>query len=68
MPAVHTRIRGVYSNTAPTDAYRGAGRPEALFVLERLLENGAREMGIDVCELRSRNFIQAGAVPVHDAD
>ena len=63
LPAIYTRIRGVYTNTAPTDAYRGAGRPEALFILERLLENGAREMGIDVCELRTRNFIQPEQFP-----
>ena len=46
-PALDLRVRCVYTNTVPIDAYRGSGRPEATFVNERLLENGAREMGID---------------------
>ncbi len=63
LPAVYGRVLGVYTHTVPTDAYRGAGRPEALYVLERLLENGAREMGIDICELRDRNLIQPDQYP-----
>jgi carbon-monoxide dehydrogenase large subunit len=62
-PHVYCRVKGVYTHTVPTEAYRGAGRPEAIYVLERLVENGAREMGIDVCEIRSRNFIQASEFP-----
>ena len=62
-PAVHLRVRGAYSNTVPVDAYRGSGRPEATWVNERLLENGAREMGLDVVEIRRRNLIQADQFP-----
>lgn len=56
-PVIYCRVRGVHTNTSPVHAYRGAGRPEAIFVLERLLENGAREMGIDVAEIRARNLL-----------
>jgi len=62
-PNVHLRVRGVYTNTVPVDAYRGSGRPEATFVNERLFENGARELGIDVVEMRRRNLIPAEAFP-----
>src|SRR6201999_1076191 len=48
----------VYTNTVPVDAYRGAGRPEASFVVERLVEVGARELGIDPAELRRKNFVR----------
>ncbi|MEO7241903.1 MAG: xanthine dehydrogenase family protein molybdopterin-binding subunit [Variovorax sp.] len=56
-PKVFLRVRGVYTNTIPVDAYRGSGRPEATWVNERLVENGARELGINVVELRKRNLI-----------
>lgn len=62
-PAVHLRVRGAYSNTVSVDAYRGSGRPEATWVNERLLENGAREMGMDVVEVRKRNLIRADQFP-----
>ncbi len=62
-PNLHLRVRGAYSNTVPVDAYRGSGRPEATFVNERLVENGARELGIDVVEIRRRNLIPAEAFP-----
>ena len=62
-PAIHARVRGVYTNTAPVDAYRGAGRPEATYVVERLVEAGARELGIDVREIRSRNFLRPADFP-----
>ncbi len=62
-PNLHLRVRGAYTNTVPIDAYRGSGRPEATFVNERLLENGARELGIDVAEIRRRNLIPADAFP-----
>jgi carbon-monoxide dehydrogenase large subunit len=62
-PAVHLRVRGAYSNTVSVDAYRGSGRPEATWVNERLLENGAREMGMDVVEIRRRNLIRADQFP-----
>jgi carbon-monoxide dehydrogenase large subunit len=53
----------VFSNTVPTDAYRGAGRPEACYVLERLVDKAARELGIDRAELRRRNLIPREAMP-----
>ena len=56
-PNLHLRVRGVYTNTVPIDAYRGSGRPEATWNNERLLERGARELGIDVVEMRRRNLI-----------
>jgi carbon-monoxide dehydrogenase large subunit len=59
IPAIYCEVDGVYTNTAPVDAYRGAGRPEAAFVIERLVEVAAREMGQDPAEFRMRNFIRA---------
>ena len=47
IPAIYCEVDAVYTNTVPVDAYRGAGRPEATFVVERLVEVGARELGID---------------------
>ncbi len=58
VPAIYCEVDGVYTNTTPVDAYRGAGRPEATFVIERLVEVAAREMGIDPAEFRMRNFIR----------
>jgi aerobic carbon-monoxide dehydrogenase large subunit len=57
IPAIYCEVDAVYTNTVPVDAYRGAGRPEATFVVERLVEVGARELRIDPAELRRRNFI-----------
>ena len=57
IPAIHANVRAVYTNTAPVDAYRGAGRPEACYLLERTMETAARELGVDPAELRRRNFI-----------
>jgi aerobic carbon-monoxide dehydrogenase large subunit len=57
IPAIHCEVDAVYTNTAPVDAYRGAGRPEATFVVERLVEVAAREMGITPVALRKKNFI-----------
>ncbi len=62
-PAIHVAVDGVYTNTAPVDAYRGAGRPEATFVIERIVETAARELGVDPAVLRRRNFIQPGQFP-----
>src|SRR6185437_8863984 len=53
---LHARVRGVYTHTVPVDAYRGAGRPEAAYVLERLVDVCAREIGLDPAEIRARNF------------
>jgi len=62
-PNLHLRVRGVYTNTVPIDAYRGSGRPEATWNNERLLEHGARELGIDVIEMRRRNLISRDDFP-----
>jgi len=58
IPACHVRVRGVFTNTVPVDAYRGAGRPEAAYVIERLVDVAAREIGVAPDELRGRNFIR----------
>jgi aerobic carbon-monoxide dehydrogenase large subunit len=58
IPQIYCEVDAVYTNTAPVDAYRGAGRPEAAFVVERLVEVAAREMGLDPADLRKRNFIK----------
>jgi carbon-monoxide dehydrogenase large subunit len=57
IPAIYCEVDAVYTNTVPVDAYRGAGRPEATFVVERLVEVGAREMGVDPSDLRRKNFV-----------
>jgi len=57
IPAIHAEVDAVYTNTAPVDAYRGAGRPEATYVVERLVEEAARQLKMDPAELRRRNFI-----------
>src|SRR5579872_6776686 len=57
-PQIYCKVQAVFTNTAPVDAYRGAGRPEATYLLERLVERAAREMKIDPAELRRRNFIR----------
>ncbi len=59
IPAIYVEVDGVYTTTAPVDAYRGAGRPEATFLLERIVEKAARELNIDPAELRKRNFIDS---------
>ena len=56
---IHCNVRAFYSNTVPVDAYRGAGRPEATYLVERMIETAAREMGMQPAELRRRNFIQS---------
>jgi carbon-monoxide dehydrogenase large subunit len=58
-PLIHCEVTSVFTNTAPVDAYRGAGRPEATYVVERLVETAAREMKIDPAEIRRRNFIRS---------
>ncbi len=57
IPNIYCEVDAVYTNTVPVDAYRGAGRPEATFVVERLMEVSARELGVDPAELRKKNFI-----------
>jgi carbon-monoxide dehydrogenase large subunit len=58
IPAIYANVIARYTNTVPVDAYRGAGRPEAGYVVERLVEQAARELAIDSAELRRRNFIR----------
>ncbi len=57
-PAIYCEVTAVFTNTTPVDAYRGAGRPEATYVVERLVETAAREMKIDPAEIRRKNFIR----------
>ncbi|HVW58246.1 MAG TPA: xanthine dehydrogenase family protein molybdopterin-binding subunit [Rhizobiaceae bacterium] len=57
IPAIHANVRAVYTNTSPVDAYRGAGRPEATYVVERMMETAARELGVSPAELRRKNFV-----------
>jgi len=54
---IHANVRAVYTNTTPVDAYRGAGRPEASFLVERMMETAARELGVSPAELRRQNFV-----------
>ena len=62
-PAIYVEVRALFTNTAPVDAYRGAGRPEATYVVERLVETAARELSMDRAEIRRRNFIQPEDFP-----
>ena len=59
IPAIYAEVIGVYTNTTPVDAYRGAGRPEASYLLERMMETAARQLKVDPTELRKKNFINA---------
>ena len=63
IPVIHARCRGIYTNTVPVDAYRGAGRPEAAYVLERLVDNCARAIGMPPEELRALNFVKSSQMP-----
>jgi carbon-monoxide dehydrogenase large subunit len=58
-PAIYCEVQAVFTNTTPVDAYRGAGRPEATYLIERTVEQAARELKIDPAELRRRNFIRS---------
>ncbi|WP_300299238.1 xanthine dehydrogenase family protein molybdopterin-binding subunit [Ferrovibrio sp.] len=60
---VYSRVEGVFTNTVPVDAYRGAGRPESNYIMERLIDVAARELGIDRAELRRKNYIPPTAFP-----
>ncbi len=62
-PNIFVEVQGVYTNTSPVDAYRGAGRPEATYVVERVVENAAREVGMDPAMLRRLNMIQPRDFP-----
>jgi carbon-monoxide dehydrogenase large subunit len=63
IPNIHASVRGVFTNTAPTDAYRGAGRPEASYLVERLMTAAARELGEDPAEFRRRHFVSPDSFP-----
>ena len=62
-PAIHHETTGVFTHTTPTGPYRGAGRPEATYAIERVIDVAARELGIDPIELRRRNLIPPSAMP-----
>jgi carbon-monoxide dehydrogenase large subunit len=62
-PAIYVEVKAVFTNTVPVDAYRGAGRPEAVFLIERLVDTAARELGIDRVEIRRKNFIRPDQFP-----
>jgi len=62
-PAIYAEVKAVFTNTVPVDAYRGAGRPEASYLLERLVDKAARVTGIGPIEIRRRNFIDPGSFP-----
>ena len=63
IPAIHNLVHGVVTNTTPVDAYRGAGRPEAAYIMERLLEAAAREMGLGVDDIRRKNLLRPDELP-----
>ncbi|MEH6497595.1 MAG: xanthine dehydrogenase family protein molybdopterin-binding subunit, partial [Pseudomonas marincola] len=63
MPCIYAEVQALFTNTTPVDAYRGAGRPEATYVVERIMERAARDMNMDPTELRLKNFIQPDAYP-----
>ena len=66
-PAISVEIMGYYTNTAPTAPYRGAGRPEATYVIERLIDAAARELNVDPFDLRRQNLIASDAMPFQTA-
>lgn len=67
VPAVDIEVTGAYTTTPPTGPYRGAGRPEGIFLIERLVDEAARALGLDPAEMRRRNFVPAGAFPYRTA-
>ncbi len=68
IPHIYCNVKGVYTNTGMVDAYRGAGRPEATYVVERAIDLVARELNMDPAEVRRRNFIQPNEFPYAPAD
>lgn len=67
IPTAHVEVEGVFTHTAPVDAYRGAGRPEAIYAIERLLDAAAFDLGIGPDEIRRRNFIPPESMPYSTA-
>ena len=66
-PAIYANVKGAFTHTVPIDAYRGAGRPEAAFLVERIVDVAARELGMAPDEIRRRNFIPPAAMPFRTA-
>ncbi len=66
-PAAHVRVTCVFANCSATAPYRGAGRPEATYVIERLIDDAARELGVDGVELRRKNLVPSSAMPYRNA-
>jgi aerobic carbon-monoxide dehydrogenase large subunit len=67
IPQIDLHIQAVLTNRAPTGPYRGAGRPEAIYIIERLMDAAAREIGLDPAELRRRNLVRPGQMPYRNA-
>ncbi|MEM8657876.1 MAG: xanthine dehydrogenase family protein molybdopterin-binding subunit [Pseudomonadota bacterium] len=67
VPNVYVNVKAVFTNTAPVDAYRGAGRPEATYSIERVIDKAARELGIDAIEIRRKNFVKPDQFPFTSA-
>lgn len=67
IPAVDMRVRAVLTNTVTTSAYRGAGRPESIYIIERMMDEAAAELGMDPLEIRRRNAVPASAMPFKTA-
>ncbi len=67
IPAIHCEVLGVLTNTVPVDAVRGAGRPEATFLVERLMDTAARELNVDPVEFRRKNFVKPDQFPFQTA-
>ena len=67
IPTAYVNVQGVFTNTAPVDAYRGAGRPEAIYAIERLVDVAAYDLGLAPDEIRRRNFIPGNAMPYDTA-
>ena len=67
IPTAYANIKGVYTNTNPVDAYRGAGRPEAAFLIERLIDKSAKILGISPVEIREKNLIDSESMPYKTA-
>jgi len=63
LPAIYAEVKAIFTHTVPIDAYRGAGRPEAAYLLERLVDKAARQLGIDRIELRRKNLIRTDQFP-----
>jgi carbon-monoxide dehydrogenase large subunit len=67
LPAIYAEVKAVFTNTVPVDAYRGAGRPEAAYLLERIVDKAARQIGMDRVEIRRKNLIRTDQFPYQTA-